>query len=481
MRHTILITVFVLQNLFNANSQTQPGDSVKTKTPLVLEYSLLDLPFAANASKTFEGKLSTENRNSNGTFANSFKYKSFEQSVQISTGFVQFYQWGVTQIPMFKKKPVLKRTSEIFLSGILDGVFFSFPYLGSGWMHEEAHRCIMVNAYTSSYNPFIFFNKKKDASSNSLASVSYVLDANLAMMKKSSNANFVRLATAGGESQVFAVSNMQKNNFFHDSKNASSFFYMISIVNVQQYIAICANKEESTKETLAQMKNEGSNQNLRDFTGLDFSAWAYDLNHPNEPYAARGINPYGNGYDRYIYGNKLTDEQYAWLKKQSNLAYINFLSPAMFFINRIKLNANTFFNFSGRYYPTSFGNQVGVELLLQTKKYNWYLAPHLNQNKDHSFFGLEAQMFEKPMNVKGQLFLTTARIIAAAQPQNQEFLTNKAAFTFLGGLTVYWHASKRFRPFMSLEAKTNGWVASNAFLDSRTSVKIGLSARFNQN
>jgi hypothetical protein len=449
----------------------------KPKIPLILDYSFMDLPFQNYSAHITEGMISTQNQASKGTLLNAFSIQSMEQSFQITNAIAQSMHWGIAQIPVFKKRPILQKVTQALITipaELLIGKFY-----GNSWRHEEGHRAILANSYVYSYNPLGVFNKKPSSGSTNVASVSYLLDTNLVMMKENNNANFVRMSTVGVETEISALNKMQRNTFFYGQKTINSFNYLMNAFSVSSYMSLCANKEKGTKLTLETMALEGSNQNLRDFTGLDFTAWAYDLFNPTANYSERGLNPNGNGYDRYIYGDKLTTEQYDWLKKQANLSYLNFISPAMVFINEIKLKNDVSFNFSGRYYPTSFGNQIGIDLFFKNSKYNIFVSPHLNQNYENNFFGIEAMVFEKPVKIKQHQFLATARVVADLQPKNQRFKTSSADFTGLAELNVIWKASKHFYPYISVEAKSKGWIAGNAFLDERISIKAGLSVRFN--
>jgi hypothetical protein len=452
-------------------------DSIKRKNPLIIEYSFLDLPFQNFSSRISEGVISTQNQASKGTLGNAFSIQSLEQGFQITNAITQTMHWGIAQIPVFKKRPILQKITHTLIT--IPAEILVGKYYGNSWRHEEGHRAVLANSFVYSYNPLVIFNKKPGTGSKTVASVSYILDTNLVMMKENDNANFVRMSTVGAETQISALNKMQRNSFFYDQKTITSINYILNALNVTGYMRTCANKEKGTKLTLDNMALEGSNQNLRDFTGLDYTAWAYDLFNPTAKYSERGLNPYGNGYDRYIYGDKLTSEQYDWLKKQTNLSYLNFISPAMFFINEINLKNGASFNFSGRYYPTSFGNQIGIDLFFKNAKYNIVVSPHLNQNYENNFFGIEAMIFEKPVKIKQHQFLATTRVVADLQPKNQSFKTSSADFTGLIELDLIYKASKHFFPYISFEAKSKGWIAGNAFLNEHYSIKAGLSFRLN--
>ena len=482
----IATTALIASLLLSPGVQAQ-HDSTTAKTarkiPLVLEYTFLDMPYAIYAGKTVN--CTVANPNADVNLFKGMQYQSMNQANQISTGIMQSMRWGITQIPWFKDRPKAKTVMNNLVAGMVDGIGVAIngiPYT-SGWAHEEYHRNVMVTHYTNSFNP-LTLNKREGTVGNGVASVAFILDTNLVLIKNNDNPSFVRLSAAGGEGQIVGITRLQQQNFFYHQNLPNSIGYLLDILNIQSYIATCGNKDELTLVTEQQNKENGSNQQVRDFTGMDFAAWAYDLWHPNEPYAARGLHPYGNGYDRYISGKDLTDEQLAWLRKQSGLVALNFVSPMNFFYHSITLKkysdgSSMRGNFSLRYYPTSFGNSIGLDLLLSTPKYNIFVSPHINQNLSHTFGGVEAMIFEYPVKLAGQQFLATVDVIADIQPKDQSFFTAKAAFTCYANASVRWQATKILYPYIGISGKNKGWIRGNPFLKEQFGCEVGLSARFN--
>ncbi|MBS1771247.1 MAG: hypothetical protein JST82_00200 [Bacteroidetes bacterium] len=479
MKKAILIGLLFTATQSHANPDTV-AQHTNEKRPLVLEYTILDFPFATYAGKTVNCTIADPN--AQVSLFKGMQYQSMQQATQISTGIAQTVNWGVTQIPILKKHKIWKRVFNFTLAGVLDiGVIGN--YYGAGWAHEEFHRNAMVVNYTNSFNP-LTVNKREGLTSNGLASVAYVLDTNLVLLKKNNNPGLVRLEAAGMEGQVYGISRMQQQDFFYDSRLPNFLYYIFSAQNVHQYLKVCTNRDELTKKTEEQMANEGSKQELRDFCGLDPAAWAYDLWHPNEAYAARGLNPYGNGYDRYIKGSDLTDEQISWLKKQARLSSLNYFGLIDFRISELFFKKNKGLKtfraaLAGRYYPTSFGNSIGIDLMTSISKYNIFVSPHLNQNLSHNFPGIEAMLFEYPVKMGNQKFLATVDVIADLQPKDQSFFTATGAFTGYANIMLKWKANKFIYPYIGVSGKTKGWVRGNPFLDDKMGFEFGLSARFN--
>lgn len=479
---TFLIICATLYGVM-AFSQGRVDSNTYKHTPLELSFPVLDLPFAVYGSKTFENKVSSENAKANFDLGRAYTFLSPAQASQFSNNIINSWHWGVSKLPLFKKKRKLNFAARFVITAVGDVILMSLPY-GPGWMHEEGHRAVMATSYVFSYNPIIFKKRKEDASTAGVQSVSYVLDTNLVLMKKNDNANFVRLSTMGGEMQNYAMVQMQQQSFFLTNHYNSAlplhgFYYVLNFVNNTAYIATCADSTSNKATTLEVMKNEGNKQYLRDFTGLDFAAWAYDLNRPNEPYANRGLSPNGNGYNRYIYGNRLSDEEYTWLKKQTRLSLLNLVSPMIFNLRSKGFGSGNSigFSFSLRHYPTSFGNQIGADLLFNSGRLHTFIALHLNQNKNNSFPGLEVLVYEYPFQFAQKRILLTARMIADLQPKDQLFASTKAEMVLLGSAQITFKASKIIKPWLCLEAKNRGWIAGNAFMDKNVSVRMGLNVR----
>jgi hypothetical protein len=451
--------------------QAQRVDS--TKSAVFIEYNFIDLPFQLYAGKTVNSTIA--NPDASVSYFKGMQYQSMEQGTQIVNSLVTSMNWGIKQIPVFRKKPWLQNITHATLASIVN-LYSRNVYDYNSWLHEEFHRSAMVVNYTGSYNPFNLFNKKEQSFGGSVA---YVLDTNLVMIKEHHISSFIRMHTAGAEGHIYSVENLQRQNFFHNQKLHLSVNYILNFQDVINYLLICTNKVSSTEITEGLLESDGSRQEVRDFTGLDFNAWAYDLWKPNEPYRERGLNPYGNGYDRYIKGTDLTDEQLGWLMKQYKLSKLNLLSPMNLFISsiRIKKLADGSYlraNFSFRYYPTSFGNQLGLDLLVKYKKWNLYASPHLNQNLNNSFPGLEFAVVDYPIKYRNKDFVASIYATTDLQPKSDGFLSDH--YRFVGSLksTLKWQFNKWFYTSLYVSAKTKGWIKGNPVMENNVGASMGL-------
>jgi hypothetical protein len=479
MKNTIAFLLFLLA--FTAYSQD--SSKIQSKNPqLILEFPLVDLPFGyygANVKEDVVAKVGLRPSGYNPIKA--FSSLSMEQSMALSMNTRNIMLFGYKKL--INRKPsnrVFKRVWKTGLESFLILLSDQLIPFGEGWQHEEFHKATMTRYNTFTNNTLNdWITGRPNANTSSVKSVNAVLDINLEQMKAYDNPHFARMSAAGGEAEVLSAEEFQKNEFFMESGNLTTVLSLMRAANVQSYIKLCADKVGGTNLTLDLMKEEGAIQKLRDFTGLDYTAWAYDLFNPTEAYAKRGQNPYGNGYDRYIYGDKLSQEGYDWLAKQASLSKFNFLSPMNIFIKSIPLKKYADGsvlkgNFAFRYYPTSFGNQIGINFFLKHGKYNLFINPALNQNFSHNFPSLEAQLVNYPIQSK---WLTTTKLMLWTQPKDQAFMTSKANFGGQIATKIHYKLNNTLMPYINVSFKTKGWVAGNVFLNQNFDAKIGLTCR----
>ena len=281
---------------------------------------------------------------------------------------------------------------------------------------------------------------------------------------------------AGIEGEYLLVNRLQRNNFFYNQNITHEITYLLATANSVFYVLDSGDPKASdpfTDETNQTEKNISD----RDFTGLDFTAWAYDLFNPDEPYEDRGVHPLGNGINRYRKTTDLSPEALKYLQNQGKLQWLNFASPMMFGIRRIKLNDNYTFNFAIRNILTSFGNDISLDVLLKIKNRNLAFKYHHASNYVKSFPAIEVELFEHEFNYLNNTFLISPRVIMGTQPKNQLFLTKDAEFLGYAGCRIDWVSSK-VHPWIEFGTKTDGWIAGNEFLGSNISFRVGISSRF---
>lgn len=311
----------------------------------------------------------------------------------------------------------------------------------------------------------------------SLISVNHITDEDLIRFKKESPTDFIRMHVSGIEGEYQMIDRLQRQNFFYHQNLNHQLTYILTTLNSILYVQNCSNPAFADTTT-NQMNRKETDISKRDFTGLDFLGWTYDLFHPDEPYENRGIHPLGNGINRYLKTTDLTSDQLQYLKKQGFLQWLNILSPMMFFNKPFKISSGYTYNFAIRHLLTSFGNDISFNLFLQKNQRNFIFVFHSYNNYNNYFPALEVELFEHPLTINHNKFLISPRVIAGIQPKDGSFFTNSIAFLGYAGCRIDWMTKTRIKPYFEIAAKTKGWIAGNDYLKANASFNVGLSARF---
>ncbi len=370
-----------------------------------------------------------------------------------------------------------KKILTIIGLGIFDYVYLYLPP-GASWLHEEWHRAVMGHRNIKSYNGVYDYNLFTDS-----ISVSRVRDEDLVKLKRNHPHDFIRLSAAGNEAEIELSLEMRKDTFFSGRPiyydNISWWF---NLVNVWSYIKFCSTPA-ADNDTDRFNRREGSNVPKRDFTGLDFTAWVYDLFRPEEPYTARGVHPSGVGIDRYIKYSDLTGNEKRYLRLQGRLALLNFISPQMIGYNRFSaapsfLDRPAHWNFAVVHHLTSFGYTVNTNFFLATGMYRWTVAYFNYRNYRNNFPGIQAELSRFPMGPAGLNAYLTTTVGLWIQPENQKFMTGRGT---PGGFTRFnlsYPLMESFEIFIQPEIKSEGWLAGSVSLERSYQFMTGINYLF---
>ena len=395
--------------------------------------------------------------------ANGLRGPSMAQSVAVGE---TFYEVAHTSI----QKAWGKHTKLANLSLVVFDIFGGLLPGGQAWVHEEFHRSVMGNRDVGSFNDIYRFDLAA-----SVVAVSHVEDADLIRLKATYPIEQVRMGAAGIEGENMLVDRLQKNRFFYGSKANNVALYWLTKINSYDYVS---SGTSSFADSLTDEMNviDGANVAKRDFTGHDFTAWAYDLFRPTEAYAARGVHPSGVGIDRYVAPRDLTTDERAFLAREGRLQLLNFADLNLlgidgFTVNGMKLNA------TASHYLTSFGHTIDLNLFAKKGDMNLFVVGRRYSNGARSFPGIDAQMLNAPVTIAGRGFEISPRLAMWMQPEDQAFRTTSAQAGALGSIKIRPASSSLVTTFVELEAKTAGWVAGNVNLGSNVSVRMGGSLR----
>jgi len=434
----------------------KPSDTI----PLLLDFPVLDLPYQSYASRT------------TGNFFAGYASPSMKQSLQISSNFYSSAHYGIKQAFSGVKGKTLRNLLTYGAVGIVDIVSIFVPF-GNAWLHEEYHRAVLTRREANSANEVNTFPFGKTA-----IKVYRLTDEDLERIHNNHQNDWRRLQTAGGESELHLIQNLQRNNFFYNQKQPNIFLYWLITLSVGDYVRACGREDidETTNKFLAE---EGTNIADRDFTGPDYTAWAYSLFRPHLPFSARGTHPSGVGINRYIKYADLSQEERDFLRKQGAWQWVNFLSPTFLGIEKIRLKASPegehYGNFAMRSILTPFGNDLMADVWYQSPKINAFAVVHSYFNRHTYFPGLEAGVID--YNLFNDKIAFSPSIAFWLQPKNLSFDEKKGELGGMLRLKVLANTGT-LCPYVELQAKTNGWVLGNVFLENNLSVNAGLTLAF---
>jgi hypothetical protein len=359
--------------------------------------------------------------------------------------------------------------------GLLCGDFF-LGYLpgGDGWVHEEWHRAVMGQYGIDSFDDI--YKMKIGAET---VSVSHVKDSDLAWLKAHHNDDMVRLMEAGNEANVEQTRIMRRDVFFTGrSTGYDRIGWILSLLNATFYVQMCSTSEADSETDKFNRKEKTIS--VRDFTGLDFTAWIYDLNRPNEPYSARGTHRSGNGYDRYIKHSDLSDSEKKYLSRTWKMTMLNFVSPQLIGYNSYQLPslgghvvyANGFLY----HHLTSFGWDSGIDTFFMTAGHNIEIVLHGYSNKKIFRPGIECSLIREECSIYGNHVYLTGRVMGYLQPKDSLFKTTDSVPGGLVGAGVSYPLTPWCELYADVSAKSGGWIAGSVRL--RPSVEADSGVKF---
>ncbi len=425
--------------------------------PLIVTVPLSDLPYG---------------------FHGGFESPSMQQSLQWRAGSTQLadqtigWMWEALH-------PGLLRSFGTWGSLALFNYMSVYLPLGGGWTHEEWHRAVLTSRGHPSYDGIYHWDIGAET-----ISVDHVGDQDLSDLKAQHPADFTRLMEAGIESETEGGRLMRRNNFFLGRRSEYDMIdWWTTAVNGTLYIYICS-VDDFDADLLQANRNE-TRESQRDFTGLDFRAWVYDMRHPHEAYqdSPRGrIHPSGSGFDRYLLYSDLSANERGYLRLQAGLSLLNLVSPQM--IGRDWLPGENpwggqafLWNFGLMHHLTPFGYDVGGDFLVRRGKWSWVFTAQGLVNGEMLLPGLGGELYRYPLMAGSTEVFVTCGASAWLQPEDQLYQTTSV----LPGASAKIGAAVPLRWSLELfgeaDAKTAGWVAGNVYLDAALQARAGLQLR----
>lgn len=341
---------------------------------------------------------------------------------------------------------------------------------GRGWMHESWHQAVMRRRNINSFNDMNTIPIGKE-----LIAVSHVEDNDLVQLKRDHPEEQVRLSSAGMESQVYQNIQIEKKHFFAGVRGFDQGILWMNASSVTGYLSTCAS-DQADSSTDSQNRDDGSDIGKRDFTGLDCTAWVYDLFRPDEPYTARGTHPSGRGINRYIKHSQLSDSEKAFLNKQVVFSLMNFFDPYLIGFEGFHgkwLDQEFAWNARMSHYLTSFGYTIDANLFLKTADRMYLLQMHNGFNQATYFPGLTLAQID--MALPWDRFFLTPQLTVWPQPSGQRYDRRTSDVLAAAQMKLSYQADENLRYYVDFVGKTRGWMAGNVYIEDNVSAILGVS------
>ncbi len=314
---------------------------------------------------------------------------SMQQSLELSNDFYELSIWGIDALG---DKIFIQKSKEYTKGRKIGNAIFkyaaslAFSKYGSElpiplgvWGHEEFHRSVLGTGNISSKNGNWIFNRWD-------GTVYGISDETLTQVKSENLDNLLYSYVAGVQYEIALNQKTTINDFYKRRTYPKNALLLYNAYYVYNYFSFSTSAISDSVKVLAP-PHESKIPTERDYAGADLTAWVYDMFNPSEPYNARDPFPGGDGVNRRIGYSDLTSEAQSFLEKQKNLSLLNFINPAIFFVNRIKVNNNFSLNLFTQYSPTHFGNAMAVLIPAKYNELDMLLG--LNNYANQGICGLE--------------------------------------------------------------------------------------------
>ncbi|MHB1276934.1 MAG: hypothetical protein ACYC1Q_00890 [Bacteroidia bacterium] len=330
------------------------------------------------------------------------------------------------------------------------------------WGHEEFHRSVLgVNGVASENGNWLF--------SRWDGTVYGIADSTLSGLKKTNPDQLLYSYVAGVQYEIALNEKATLNDFYSKRTLNKTALLLYNAHYVYNYFKFSASAFSDSVKVLAP-PHESTDPSKRDYAGADLTAWAYDMFNPQLPYETRDSFPNGEGVNRRIGFSDLSPEAQSYLKKQKNLSLLNFLNPAIFFVNRIRVNEQLAFNLFTQYAPTHFGNDIAVFLPVKYKQFDLLLDLHRYSNRAEQGTGVGLGIYNYKLNDK---LKSSVKVNIWNQPK--AFDGTDKTFGGCLSLSSEYRIKNNFSAYANLSAKTEGWMLGNPYLDKNLSMQVGVT------
>lgn len=321
--------------------------------------------------------------------------------------------------------------------------------------HEEGHRSILtVNNIGSISRPY--YNKE------GVAKVTGVTDATLLELRDNDLPTFIRLHTAGLESDYMLTTRAETLLAFNEEDfNVIKWEYWFRKLGIMQYYLVGLFKYEGGfKEEVDEMD--------RDIVGLDTYG------------AARHLFRSEMVFYRYTNYSDLEKKERQFVRRMGFRSLFNLLNPAIVGIPNLRINQNVDFQIGMGYALAPFGDFIDQNIWIKTKRHHIQAYFRQYQNYNAWFPAMGITYFN--LNLSSKISGTLAAHYWS-QPKDLDFFTKKS---FHGGALdatlkykiIESNLEGRFRAItlnLGCKYKTRGFLPEEGYLKEHFGLRLGTS------
>ncbi|PBJ11461.1 hypothetical protein [Flavobacterium sp. ACN6] len=345
-----------------------------------------------------------------------------------------------------------KKDEKIYSTSLL--IFTSL--IGQAITHEAGHQSVLSELGIGSVNkPFL--------DKNFVAKVTGVSNETLINLRDNSLPNYIRLHTAGLESDyAYLRKSDMYFNFSEESYKVLYPDYLMRKLGTQLYYFT------SFYNSTSRIKEADCKELDLDVVGNDIYGMIRHLHRP------------AMEFYRYTERKDLTFEEKSYAKRIGYISFINFLNPNIWKLGNYRLSKDVIGNFSINYSLAPFGYFTEQNAYLQIKdkfKFNPYFRQYFN--KSHTFFagGLALHNY----TFYDERYILNSSLDFWQQPKNLEFRTKEREF----GVGLKSEFAMRFskakdekKPTayfnMGMSYKTNGFIPEAPSLLEDFQIHLGI-------
>ena len=125
---------------------------------------------------------------------------------------------------------------------------------------------------------------------------------------------------------------------------------------------------------------------------------------------------------------------------------------------------------------TSFGYTIDANIFWKRESAPLFVRVHNFFNQAYYFPGLDVELRRISLSQENDGPKLALALGIWDQPKNQDFFTKVGELGARASVHVEKPVFKTWSAYVEVESKTTGWVPGNVYLDSNTSMRVGMAS-----